>query len=41
MALYGDITKAKRLLNWNPRVDIYEGLEKTVNYYKNKNIRIN
>ena len=39
MALYGDITKAKRLLNWNPRVDIYEGLEKTVNYYKNKNIK--
>ena len=39
MALYGDIRKAKRLLKWKPKVGIYEGLEKTVNYYITKNIK--
>jgi UDP-glucose 4-epimerase len=28
-----DITKAKKLLNWNPGYKLDEGIEKTVNYY--------
>lgn len=31
-----DITKAKTLLNWEPKTDIAEGLKITVNYFKNK-----
>lgn len=35
---YADITKAKNLLNWSPKVDIEEGIERTVNWYnENKN----
>ena len=30
---YADITKAKKLLNWSPKVNIEEGLERTVNWY--------
>ena len=29
-----DITKAKKILNWQPQTDIDEGLEKTINYFK-------
>ncbi|NPB02963.1 MAG: SDR family oxidoreductase [Thermotogae bacterium] len=29
-----DITKAKRLLNWEPQVSFRRGLEKTLNWYK-------
>lgn len=29
-----DITKAKRLLSWEPKVGIEEGLEKTIQYFK-------
>ncbi len=29
-----DISKAKRLLDWEPKVDIEEGLEKTIQYFK-------
>ncbi|MBU0953712.1 MAG: SDR family oxidoreductase [Nanoarchaeota archaeon] len=29
-----DITKAKQLLNWEPRVSLEEGLEKTVSYFR-------
>ena len=29
-----DITKAKELLNWEPKVDLKEGLIKTIDYYK-------
>lgn len=29
-----DISKAKDLLNWNPSVDIVEGLQKTIEYFK-------
>ncbi len=29
-----DIEKAKRLLKWNPEVDITEGLQKTIDYFK-------
>ncbi|EKE14342.1 MAG: hypothetical protein ACD_12C00560G0001 [uncultured bacterium] len=30
-----DITKAKKLLNWEPKVDLEEGLIKTIQYFKN------
>ena len=29
-----DITKAKQLLNWEPKVPLREGLGKTIDYYK-------
>lgn len=29
-----DITKAKRLLSWEPRVNLEEGLKKTIEYFK-------
>ncbi|HOK56918.1 MAG TPA: GDP-mannose 4,6-dehydratase [bacterium] len=32
-ATYADITKAKNLLNWTPKIDINEGIERTVNWY--------
>lgn len=30
-----DISKAMRILNWEPRVDLEEGLKKTIEYFKN------
>jgi len=30
---YADITKAKKLLNWTPKIDIREGIERTVKWY--------
>jgi UDP-glucuronate 4-epimerase len=37
MATWADVSKAKRLLDWEPMVSLSEGLEKTVNWYvKNK-----
>ncbi|MGB9677332.1 MAG: GDP-mannose 4,6-dehydratase [Candidatus Ratteibacteria bacterium] len=32
-ATFADITKAKNLLNWTPKINIREGLEKTINWY--------
>ena len=32
--LYPNITKAKKILNWMPKVKINLGLKKTINYYK-------
>jgi len=29
-----DISKAKKILNWEPKVDLEEGLQKTINYFK-------
>lgn len=29
-----DITKAKRVLGWEPKVELEEGLQKTIDYYK-------
>jgi nucleoside-diphosphate-sugar epimerase len=29
-----DITKAKKLLSWEPKVGLSEGLEKTIAYFK-------
>jgi dTDP-glucose 4,6-dehydratase len=31
-----DITRARSILNWEPRVDLEEGLQKTVPYFKQK-----
>ena len=33
---YADISKAKRLLGWKPKVDFYQGLVKTVNWFKER-----
>ena len=30
-----DITKARDFLNWEPKVKLEEGLQKTIDYYKN------
>ncbi|MCX7956000.1 MAG: GDP-mannose 4,6-dehydratase [Patescibacteria group bacterium] len=30
-----DITKAKKILNWNPKINLEEGLKLTIDYYKN------
>jgi len=30
-----DITKAKRLLGWEPKVSFEEGLKKTIEYFRN------
>lgn len=35
--LYPDISKAKKLLNWKPKIDINSGLNKTINFYRKKN----
>jgi nucleoside-diphosphate-sugar epimerase len=29
-----DITKAKKILGWEPKVSLVEGLQKTIEYYK-------
>lgn len=34
MRLYPNINKAKKLLNWKPKVDLTIGLKKTINFYK-------
>ncbi len=31
-----DITKAKRILNWEPKVKLEDGLQTTYEYFKNK-----
>ena len=37
MSLFADITKAKKLLGWNPKVEPNEGLERTINHFRLKN----
>ena len=37
MALYGDISKAKELLDWKPNIDLEQGLEKTIKWVKKDN----
>ena len=32
-----NIEKAKKLLNWEPEIDLSEGLDKTIDYFKNFN----
>jgi len=34
MSLYADVTKAKRLLSWEPCINLNEGLDRTISYYK-------
>ena len=29
-----DISKARRVLDWEPKVELEEGLQETVNYFK-------
>jgi nucleoside-diphosphate-sugar epimerase len=29
-----DITKASRLLSWEPKIELKEGLEKTIDYFR-------
>ena len=37
-SLYPNINKAKRILNWKPKIDLHQGLIRTINFYrKNKN----
>jgi nucleoside-diphosphate-sugar epimerase len=35
MELFADISKAKKVLNWEPKVSLDDGLQKTIEYYKN------
>lgn len=35
-ALYPNIKKAKRILNWKPKISLNDGLKKTIQYYKNE-----
>lgn len=35
MELYADISNAKRMINWMPVTSLEEGLNKTIEYYKN------
>ena len=34
MSLYADINKAKKLLDWQPKVNMSEGLNRTIKFYK-------
>ena len=34
--LYPNISKAKKILNWNPKISLKRGLNKTIKFYKNK-----
>ena len=34
-----DITKARQILNWEPRVDLEDGIQKTLDYFRAKVIR--
>lgn len=35
LQLYPKISKAKKLINWSPKVNLLTGLNKTINFYKN------
>ena len=37
MELYADISKARELLNWHPKLGLSEGLKKTIEWYKENN----
>ena len=37
MSLYADISKAKRLLNWEPKIDLNQGLRNTIEWYEQNN----
>jgi len=33
-----DITKAKQLLGWEPKIDFHDGLKKTIEYFRHADI---
>ena len=37
MMLYADINKAKKLLNWKPKISLEQGLHKTIQNFKKLN----
>ncbi len=37
MALYPNTNKAKKILDWRPKISLNIGLKKTINFYKNEN----
>ena len=39
--IYPNIKKAKKILNWRPKIKWELGLDKTINYFKNKNLNEN
>ena len=39
MNLYANISKAKKKLNWNPKIDLEKGLEETISWFKSRNDR--
>jgi len=39
LKIYPNISKAKQFFNWKPKISIFEGLKKTIKYYKNENSR--
>ena len=41
LKLYPKNTKAKKLLNWKPKINLNLGLKKTVNYYKMNYLKFN
>ena len=36
MKLYPDISKARKIINWTPKINFYKGMSKTINYYKSR-----
>ncbi|MDA3788618.1 MAG: GDP-mannose 4,6-dehydratase, partial [Desulfobacula sp.] len=32
---FSDTTKAKKILTWNPKINLKDGLEKTINWFNN------
>jgi len=39
--LYPSIKKAKKLMNWSPKVSLDLGLKKTIKFYKNEKNKYN
>ena len=35
--LYANISKAKKMLNWEPKISLDEGLRKTIDWYRMNN----
>ena len=33
LSLYADISKAQKLISWNPKIEFESGLKKTIDYY--------
>ena len=39
MSLYGDISKAKKILSWESSTSLSDGILKSINYYKSKSTK--